>query len=164
MNLLIVNNDIIYSNSLKVLLEKNMEVNSIQIARDFKSLLKSYTPSVNLILFEVNAETIKDLKQFKNIHDSNQVKFVALTDKTDNEYLLETIKIGVSAIIHKMEKIEFILEELNMVLRGKASFPEKIINNMKEILVIEEQKESFHLINIFSKYISSKKENHSVNE
>ena len=82
MNLLIVNNDILYANSLKKLLEKNMEVNSIQVVRDFKSLLKNYISSANLILFEANEENIKELKHFKNIHDSNQVKFVALTDKT----------------------------------------------------------------------------------
>ncbi len=157
MNLLIVNNNILYAKSLKMLLEKNMEVNSIQIARDFKSLLKNYIPIANIILFEASLENINNLKDLKSMHANNQARFVALTEKTDNEHLIKAIKIGVSTIIYKMEKIEFIVEELNMVLRGKGSFPEKVINNMKEILFTEEQKESYRLINIFSKYIGNKK-------
>ncbi len=157
MNLLIVNNNIFYAKNLKKLLDKNMESVSIKISRDFKSLSQSQISSANVILFEACAKNINYIKHIKNYSDYNQIKFVALTDKPDDEILIETIKTGVSAIIYKMEKIEHIIEELNMVLRGKASFPENLINNMKEILFFEEPKESQGFVNILGKYVGGKK-------
>lgn len=162
MNLLIVNNNIFYAKSLKKLLDENMELVSIIISRDFKSLSQNQISAVNLILFEACAKNINYIKHIKNHRYYNQIKFVALTDKSDDEILIETIKTGVSAIIYKMEKIEHIIEELNMVLRGKGSFPEKVINNMTEVLAIEKRKESFGILNIIEKYFGGKKRKYNL--
>ncbi len=139
MNIVIINSDILYARSLKLLLEKKMESNSIRILRDFQLFFQNISLESDIILFEVNLSNIKSLVQLQKYYSLNKTKLVALINNIDNALLLQAIKIGVSSVIIKSEKIEFIVDELNLVLRGRGSFPVNLINKMKELLVPEEK-------------------------
>ncbi len=158
MNIVIVNSDIFYAKSLKLLLEKKMEINSIRILRDFQLFFQNYSLESDVILFEVNLANIKSLEQLPKYYSLNKTKFIALINNIDNTLLLQAIKIGVSSVIIKSEKIEFIVDELNLVIRGRGSFPVNLINKMKDFLVYDEKEELYRLINIFGKNIYIKKE------
>ncbi len=139
MNIVIINSDILYARSLKLLLEKKMESNSIRILRDFQLFFQNISLESDIILFEVNLSNIKSLVQLQKYYSLNKTKLVALINNIDNALLLQAIKIGVSSVIIKSEKIEFIVDELNLVLRGRGSFPVNLINKMKDLLVPEEK-------------------------
>ena len=158
MNLLIIDSDISYVKNLKTLLSKKRNINSIQTAREFKNISGQDVASSTIILFEANAENIKELKKFNSTYGNGKTKFVALAKETDEGQLLEAVKTGVSSIIYKTEKTEFISEELELVFRGKGSFPANVINDMKDILVTEGEQDSYRLINIFGKDIYIRKE------
>ena len=139
MNIVIINSDILYARSLKLLLEKKMESNSIRILRDFQLFFQNISLESDIILFEVNLSNIKSLVQLQKYYSLNKTKLVALINNIDNALLLQAIKIGVSSVIIKSEKIEFIVDELNLVLRGRGSFPVNLIKKMKDLLVPEEK-------------------------
>ncbi len=135
-----------------------MEISSIRISRDFQTFLQNDTSSADIILFEASLTNIKSLEKIQKYYSVNKTKFVALINRVDNALLLEAIKIGISSIVCKSEKIEFIVDELKLVLRGKGSFPANIIRNIKDMLVNNGQKESYHLMNIFGKNVFIRKD------
>ena len=133
MNLLIVDNNISYANNLKIILEHNItKIKSIQVVRDIKSVQNENRTTYTVVLFEPNEENLVELEKHFIENRTTQTKFVALTKELDTKQLLNVIQKGVSSIIYKTEKTEFIVDELNLILRGKVILPQKIITGIKE--------------------------------
>ena len=157
MNLLIVDNNISYANNLKKVLAYNiLKFESIQVVRDISKIINDNLATYNVILLDVNKQNLSDVEHYLKKNKTSLTKFVALTKEADTKQIMNAVQTGVSSIIYKTEKTEFIVEELNLVLRGKVILPQKIINKMKEKISIKElEKPNSPIKKMLAKYISN---------
>lgn len=116
MDLIIIDQNIAYAKTLREFCVNSSKFKNVIIFRTLKELLDSVVPRKGILLFEHTLENEKFLET-ANL-STNQLSIVAfVNNKIPNEYNL--IKKGVSTIISKNEKLESILEQLNLVVKGK---------------------------------------------
>ncbi len=155
MNLIIVDNNINYANKLKEVLVENIIVESINVVRKINLILSDNIQTQSVILFEPTKENLLEIKSYLSGNINSNIRFIALSNETESQELIESVANGVSSIIYKSEKLEFIIEELKLVLRGKVVFPQKIINRIKDSFSAQViKKPNSQLKKMFGKYLS----------
>ena len=128
MNLIIIDNNINYADKLKEVLVEKLELEKITVARKISTNLSENFQTKSVVLFEPTNENLKEIENYLLENKKHHPRFIAFANETESQTLIDSVVNGVSSIIYKSEKIEFIIEELKLVLRGKVVFPQKLIN------------------------------------
>lgn len=155
MDLIIVDQNINYTKSLREFCLENASFKNVIIYRNLEELLDAYLPKKGIILFESNKENLANLDKIKNT-DSN-LTLVALSDSSNLEQESEMILKGASSIISKAQKLETILQEIKMIVKGQRILPKSAF----EILQISEKTKTNSIQthikseNTFSKFFKS---------
>ncbi|MEZ0536371.1 response regulator [Caldicellulosiruptoraceae bacterium PP1] len=132
---LIVDDDALIRESLKVLFELNsIEVLSLcSDANEAINICKQERPDIVLMDIRMpNMDGIIGTKKIKEI--DNSIKIVLLTTFKDDEYILQAIKNGADGYILKNQSIESIIESLKAVLKGGVVFDSQIYGNISEMV------------------------------
>lgn len=112
----------------KVYIAKNGKEGCEIFVKDFQS-----EKSIDLIISEIDMPIKNGLDMIKDIHlITNSIPFVLLTDKSDSQYMLEAIKLGVSHYVMKPVALDNLLEQLEDVCLHKFQI-QKLINKEKEL-------------------------------
>ena len=130
MDLIIVDQNINYSKSLREYCLESANFKNVVIYRNLEELLDSYLPKKGIILFEHNVENTKTLDKFQT--ENHDLTLVALSEANDALTNSELLYKGVASIISKSEKLEIILEEIKMIIKGKRILPKVVFDKMKQ--------------------------------
>jgi len=129
MDLIIVDENIKYSKSLREYCLKSSDFKNVIVFRNLKELLETYIPKKGILLFELN-DFNKELVEDLNPQNSN-ILLVGLTNKKqirlDDKNALE----NVSSLISKSETLGEILEQLVLIIKGKSIIPQKMFESIK---------------------------------
>ena len=134
-NILLADDHAILRDGIKMLLsaEKDLTVvgeakngeEAIQIARELKP---------DVVLMDISMPSINGLEAAKQILRFVDTKIILLSMYTDEEYVVQAIRIGVSGYLHKQSAATSLLKAVRAVMNGEAYFSSSISKTILEQL------------------------------
>lgn len=142
LNVLIVDDDALIRDGLKLLLEIEDDIEVVGTAKNGQEALdlcKKLKP--NLVLMDIRMPVMDGVLSTKLIKDSfNDIKIVILTTFKDDEYIKEAIKNGAEGYILKNQSSDSIIEGLRAVSKGTTVFDKAITTSLSSMLDFNEKK------------------------
>lgn len=132
MKVIIIDDDPLVVNSLKMIVEAN-GIEVIATGGDGGEALKLYeTHSPDMVLMDIRMKEVNGIEATKNIlsFDSN-AKILLITTFQDEEYIDAALKLGCRGYILK-ENIKGIIPAINAIQTGNMVFDSKIVSGLKE--------------------------------
>ncbi|MFP4697319.1 MAG: response regulator transcription factor [Eubacteriales bacterium] len=166
MKIVIVDDDILVSSSLKTIIEANEGFEVLAIGNsgeDAIRLYKEYQPDI--LLMDIRMGEMSGLEAAGEILKTfTKAKILFLTTFVDDEYIITALKIGAKGYILKQD-YNSIIPALNAVCSGQNVFGEEIINKLPSVISNQGNKEykdygvldkEFEIITLISKGLSNK--------
>ena len=167
MKIVIVDDDILVSSSLKTIIEANGDFEVLAIANsgeDAISLYREHQPDI--LLMDIRMGKMSGLEAAEEILNTyKKAKVLFLTTFADDEYIIKALKIGAKGYILK-QHYNSIIPALNAVFSGQNVFGEEIINKLPSVMSNKSNKKDykehgildkeFEIITMVSKGLSNK--------
>jgi len=167
MKIVIVDDDILVSSSLKTIIEANEGFEVLAIANsgvDAIRLYREHQPDV--LLMDIRMDEMSGLEAAEEILNTfTKAKVLFLTTFADDEYIIRALKIGAKGYILK-QHYNSIIPALNAVYSGQSVFGEEIINKLPYVMSNQANKKDyqgygildkeFEIITLVSKDLSNK--------
>ncbi|QHS55453.1 response regulator transcription factor [Mucilaginibacter sp. 14171R-50] len=127
-SVIIADDHTLFINGLRMLLENEPDIQITAIAgngRELLSILQTQTPQV--ILLDINMPGINGFEALKKIKDCYPKIKVVMLSTYNEEYLIEKAKsYGADGYVFKNAEKDELLNLIQSVSQGRASFPNKI--------------------------------------
>ncbi|QSX05209.1 response regulator transcription factor [Sedimentibacter sp. zth1] len=135
MKIVIVDDDILVSTSLKTIIESNSNISVLGVGNsglEAIKLYKIYKPDILLMDIQMNGMTgIEAAAEIINF-DCN-AKILFLTTFSDDEYIINALKIGAKGYILK-QHFESIIPSLSAIYNGQNVFGNEIVSKLPNML------------------------------
>ncbi len=128
MDLIIVDQNINYTKSLREFFLGTSKFKNIIVFRTLKELLISIVPQRGILLFELNEINEDKIKEITSLNKNLMI--IALSDDVNINDNLSLVQRGISSIISKNEKPNIILEQIDLVIKGKRILPKDVVENL----------------------------------
>lgn len=133
--IVIVDDDALVTMSLKTIVEATEQIEVVGTGNSAKEAVKLYEesqPDILLMDIRMGAETGIDAAK-KILSEQPSAAILLLTTFSDDEYILEAIKIGIKGYLLK-QNLEAIVPSIKAVNNGQSVFGGAIINRLPELL------------------------------
>ncbi len=143
MKVLIVDDDALIRDGLKVLLEMEKDFNVIGVAENGREALKACEiEQPDVILMDVRMPVMDGVKATELIKASyKQVKIIILTTFKDDEYIEQAVKNGAEGYILKSQSLDSIVDSLRVVHEGNTVFEKEVTATLHAILKGDKRKD-----------------------
>ena len=135
MNVLIVDDDRLVCESLKIILEADKEFKVVGIGNNGRQAVELYGklhPEILLMDIRMNAMTGLEAAE-KILADDQNAKILLLTTFSDDEYIVRALRIGVKGYILK-QKFDCIAPALKAVQMGQSVFGGEIVTKLPALM------------------------------
>lgn len=127
-NVMIVDDQPIVRDGLKMILEMQEDINIACMAQDGKEAIKyANNTAIDIILMDIrmpNIDGVEATKEIKQKHD--KIKIIVLTTFDDDEYIFEALKNGASSYLLKDINSEEIVNAIRTVYKGGSMMQPKV--------------------------------------
>ncbi|KAB3533587.1 response regulator transcription factor [Alkaliphilus pronyensis] len=146
MKVLIVDDDALIRDSLKIILELEDSFEVVGVAANGQEALNICSQkNVELVLMDIRMPVLDGVQATKEIKSRfNSIKVVILTTFMDDEYIKEALKNGAEGYILKSQSSDSIIESLKMVMMGNVVFEKDVVDTLKTIINKEKQKQELN--------------------
>lgn len=136
MRVLIVDDDALIRDSLKMLLQMEPDIQVTGTAVNGQEALeKAGEQNPDLVLMDIRMPVMDGVISTKRIKETHpQIKIVILTTFKDDEYIKEALKNGAEGYILKSQPAESIIESLRAVAMGNTVLEANIAQSVKDML------------------------------
>ncbi|QUH25954.1 response regulator transcription factor [Serpentinicella alkaliphila] len=167
MKIIIVDDDILVSSSLKTIIESNDGFEVLAVANSGEDAIKLYKEHhPEILLMDIRMGKINGLEAAAEILNTfPDAKVLFLTTFADDEYIIKALKIGAKGYILK-QHYNSIVPALNAVYCGQSVFGEEIITKLPSVMTNKENnkdyqsfgisEKEFEIISLVSKGLSNK--------
>jgi DNA-binding NarL/FixJ family response regulator len=149
LKIMIVDDDSLIRDSLKVLLELEGDIDVVGTASNGKEayeMLNKINPEI--VLMDIRMPVIDGVIGTKLIKQKNQnIKVVILTTFKDDEYIKEAIKNGAEGYILKNQTGDSIVESLRAIYRGNVVFEKNVASSVSS-MISDNKKKSYEEMGI----------------
>lgn len=144
MRVLLVDDDQLVSLSLKTILSAQKEIEVVGIGKSGQEAITLYQQEQpDILLMDIRMGEMTGIDAAQVILSQNpEALIVFLTTFLDNEYVIQSLKIGARGYILK-QNFDSIVPSLKAVLVGQSVFGEEIIQLMPDLLNQENNEEYF---------------------
>jgi len=132
-NILLADDHTIVRDGIKMLLSAEIDIHvvgeagngdeAIQLARKLKP---------DIVLMDISMPNINGLEAAKEILRFVETKIILLSMYTDEEYVLQAIRMGVSGYLHKQTAAPTLIKAIRAVINGEAYFSPSISKTVLE--------------------------------
>ncbi len=152
MKILIVDDDMLVSSSLKTIIEANKGFEVIAVGNSGEEAIKLYkTHQPDILIMDIRMDKMSGLEAAEEIIKTNKnAKILFLTTFADDEYIIKALKIGAKGYILK-QHYNSIIPALNAVDSGQNVFGEEITNKIPSVMSNQENKKSYQDYGILEK-------------
>lgn len=167
MNIVIIDDDNIISASLKIIIEAEKEIEVLAIgnnANEAIALYERFKPDIILMDIRMGEKTGIDAAK-EIINNDPQARILFLTTFSDDEYIIDALKVGAKGYILK-QHYESIIPSLKAVNIGQNVFGDEIVSKLPNILNKTTKKSNYKeyglnekeldIISLISKGLSNK--------
>jgi len=143
MKVLIVDDDALIRDGLKVLLEMEKDFTVIGVAENGREALKACEKEQpDVILMDVRMPVMDGVRATELIKASyEQVKILILTTFKDDEYIEQAVKNGAEGYILKSQSLDSIVDSLRVVHEGNTVFEKEVTATLHAILKGDKRKD-----------------------
>lgn len=141
-NVLIVDDDHLIGDSLKLLLDLDSEIYVTKICKNGDEAYKAvmHNPDIDVILMDILMPVCNGIDATKKILETHSnVKIIVLTTFDDDEYIFEALKHGAKGYMLKNSPPEKIGEAVKIVYRGNLLVHPNIAMKLPNLLVKEKK-------------------------
>lgn len=135
MKILIVDDDIFVTTSLKTILEANSDIKVVGVGNDGAEgvrLYKELQPDV--CLMDIRMKDIDGIEASRLILEEDpNAKILLLTTFQDDEYIISALKLGTKGYLLKQD-YDSLVPSINAVLKGQSVFGKDITNKIPSLL------------------------------
>ena len=135
MNIVIVDDDQLVTLSLKTIIENEPEFHVVAIGNhglDGISLYQKWKPDI--LLMDIRMDQMTGLEAAEHILKIDpSANILLLTTFSDNDYIIQALKIGVKGYLLKQE-FESIVPALKAVISGQSVFGSDIVSKIPELI------------------------------
>lgn len=105
MNIIIIDDDVLVTTSLKIILEANTNINIIGVGHDGSDAIELYKKNKpDLVLMDIRMKEMSGLEASERILNyDKQAKILLLTTFNDDEYIINAINLGVKGYLLKQD-------------------------------------------------------------
>ncbi len=152
MNIVIVDDDLLVSTSLKTIIEANENFHVVATAGSGEEALSLYeTHQPDILLMDIRMGKMSGLEAAEKILASfPQAKILFLTTFVDDAYIFKALKIGAKGYLLK-QHYQSIIPALNAVYSGQNVFGEEITNKLPAVMSNSGEKRDFKDFGILEK-------------
>ena len=167
MRILIVDDDSLIRESLKIILELEEDFEIIGLAQNgLEAFEICKQKKVDIVLMDIRMPIMDGVISTKKINESfDDIKVVLLTTFKDEEFIIEAIRNGAKGYILKSQPSDSIIKSLRMVMKGNmvldSDIATKLTNLLKDkaskkIENLEISKRDLEVITLVSKGFTNK--------
>ncbi len=168
MKIIIVDDDILVSSSLKTIIESNDGFEVLAIGNSGEDAIRLYRDQQpDILVMDIRMDKMSGLEAAEEIiRNYKKAKVLFLTTFADDEYIIKALKIVAKGYILK-QHYNSIIPALNTVYSGQNVFGEKIISKLPSVMSNQENKKNykdygildkeFDIITLVSKGLSKKR-------
>lgn len=135
MNLLLIDDDLLVTTALKIILESDTELHVIGCGasgREAVTLYRKLRPDV--LLMDIRMKDLDGLEASRQILDYDpQAKILLLTTFSDDDYIVKALRLGTRGYLLKQD-YEHIIPAIRAVCSGQTVFGSEIIQRVPELL------------------------------
>lgn len=152
MKIIIVDDDILVSSSLKTIIEANDGFEVLAVANSGEEAIKLYKEhQPDILLMDIRMGKMNGLEAAEEILNTFPcAKVLFLTTFADDEYIIKALKIGAKGYILK-QHYNSIVPALNAVYSGQNVFGEEIINKLPTVMTSRINKKDYRDYGILDK-------------
>lgn len=167
MKIVIVDDDILVSSSLKTIIEAKGGIEVLAVGNSGEEAIKLYKEyQPDILLMDIRMENVNGLEAIEEIIEKfPNAKVIFLTTFADDEYIINALRLGAKGYILKQD-YNSILPALNAVYSGQSVFGDEIINKLPSVINNKVNKKDykeygildreFEIISFVSKGLSNK--------
>lgn len=167
MKIVIVDDDILVSSSLKTIIEAKGGIEVLAVGNSGEEAIKLYKEyQPDILLMDIRMENVNGLEATEEIIEKfPNAKVIFLTTFADDEYIINALRLGAKGYILKQD-YNSILPALNAVYSGQSVFGDEIINKLPSVIKNKVNKKDykeygildreFEIISFVSKGLSNK--------
>lgn len=134
-NIVIVDDDALIRESLKIILSMKENLNIIgTFDNALKAMDECKKEPIDIVLLDVRMPIINGVEATKEFVKFKNTKVIILTTFDEDEYVREGIRNGASGYLLKNTPPEEIVDAINLVYRGNNVYGREIIDKLKESL------------------------------
>lgn len=134
-NIVIVDDDALIRESLKIILSLKENLNIIgTFDNALKAMDECKKQPIDIVLLDVRMPIINGVEATKEFVKFKNTKVIILTTFDEDEYVREGIRNGASGYLLKNTPPEEIVDAINLVYRGNNVYGREIIDKLKESL------------------------------
>ncbi|ERK32271.1 response regulator transcription factor [Clostridium intestinale] len=134
-NIVIVDDDALIRESLKIILSMKENLNIIgTFDNALKAMGECKKQPIDIVLLDVRMPIINGVEATKEFVKFKNTKVIILTTFDEDEYVREGIRNGASGYLLKNTPPEEIVDAINLVYRGNNVYGREIIDKLKESL------------------------------
>jgi DNA-binding NarL/FixJ family response regulator len=134
-NIVIVDDDALIRESLKIILSLKENLNIIgTFDNALKAMDECKKQPIDIVLLDVRMPIINGVEATKEFVKFKNTKVIILTTFDGDEYVREGIRNGASGYLLKNTPPEEIVDAINLVYRGNNVYGREIIDKLKESL------------------------------
>ncbi len=142
MDILVVDDDHLVSSSLKTIIESDSDLNVVGIGNNGLEAVSLYTSlQPDVLLMDIRMNQMTGIEAAKIIISSYpDAKILFLTTFSDDEYIIDALKLGAKGYILKQD-FESIIPSIKMVFTGQRVFGDEIISKIPAFIVDNNQED-----------------------
>lgn len=128
-NILLVDDEVLLRQGLRVLLEKETFVNAIYEAGDEDESVRQVTEHrIDLILLDIRLRTSNGVELIRRLGSMNkEPRIISVTGLDGIEVVIHLLKAGVHGIVYKLDGYTEICKAIRTVMNAGTYFPENIV-------------------------------------
>lgn len=136
--LLIVDDDLLVTTSLKTIVEASGEINVVGIGNSAAQAIRLYEElQPDILLMDIRMGESTGMEAATRILEKEEkADILLLTTFSDDEYIIEALKIGVKGYLLKQD-LEAIVPSIKAVKNGQSVFGRTIIDRLPQLLQMD---------------------------
>lgn len=135
MNIILIDDDVLVTTALKIILETDPEVHVIAIGTSGKEAIRLYKENMpDVLLMDIRMKEMDGLEASKEIlRQFPSAKILLLTTFSDDDYIVKALRIGTRGYLLKQD-YEHIIPAIKAVSMGQTVFGSEIMQRLPELL------------------------------
>ena len=134
LRILIADNDINFARRLKTSLDRQQDMQVVDIVRDGQGAVNTCKEALpDLVLMDLHLPVLDSIKATKSILTQNErIKILGLSAIPNDRYAVEAIKVGASGCVEKNGKTSYdeIIEAIRLVENGEVLLDPKLASSI----------------------------------
>ncbi len=136
MRILLVDDDALIRDSLKIIFELEKDFQTIKTASNGQEALEiCQKEKIDIILMDIQMPVMDGVLATKRIKELfPQIKIIMLTTFKDDNYIKQALKNGAESYILKSQAADTIIESVRMTYKGSSVFQKEIVASLATML------------------------------